>query len=203
MAMLLRLAAALPLAEGLRALAGVNVGLRVGGRAAASTIATTPFVRATAVQMADPLHDLSDANFVNLVVRERRKPVVVAFEVDAEQPLLTALHEKGQIVVYRAAFENCSRFLAWLNTNGLFLTDLPAMIVFADGRPLGLLAGGGESDGLRAMWSGVSRILARHQIAAKQGARPALRGFDQHAHNFYINVERRHMLTAMSADREQ
>ncbi|KAL1510566.1 hypothetical protein AB1Y20_006867 [Prymnesium parvum] len=191
--------AVVPTVEGLLVLAA-----RHQGAARPCVSYTSKVCVRAAARMNQSLHLLSDANFVNLVIRERRKPVVVAFEMEDQLPLLAALHEKGQVAVYCASCDRCTRFLSWLNTNGIFITRLPAMVVFADGRPLGLLAGCDEAGGVRATWSGISRILVKHQLAPSgarvTSVRPALNGFDQHAYNFYTNVEKRYMRETISAD---
>lgn len=147
---------------------------------------------------------LSDSNFVDLVVREREKPVVVAFDVGDLDCSFTSLNEKGQVVVYRADLDNCYRFAAWLKTNGVSIEELPTLIIFADGRPLGLLAGRDATSSVRSVWTGVSRILVRHQRAGRKNivtVNRALNNFDGHVHNFYTNVESRHMRAISSSQK--
>jgi len=116
---------------------------------------------------------------------------------------LALFEQKGQVWPYRAELDECPRFNAWVKTGGFFVAQAPAMLVFADGKPLGMLSGeevksfGGVSGGLSRMLA--ARHMSTRRISGMKGvstptrSRSALDRFDERAYAFYASVERRHM----------
>lgn len=133
--------------------------------------------------------DVDDSNFVQKVLTEKSKPVIVAWASgdSALDNALDAAHQQlrnaGLVQVYRARLEELPRLRAWLLMHGLRVDTAPACTLFVDGHPKSTLRGTYE---IRSLSQFISKEMEKvpTRTPSTAWARHSY-VFERNAHDFY------------------
>jgi len=113
--------------------------------------------------------DIVDDNSYEAVISESAegKPVIVDFFTDwcgpckLVEPLLRELHATGEVKVVKAKPEETESFRKWLSKQGKQVAALPTCVLFENGAPSRVLAGGFTRERLEKFVSSAARGVVR------------------------------------------
>eukprot|EP00326_Haptolina_ericina_P034470 CAMPEP_0181252698 /NCGR_PEP_ID=MMETSP1096-20121128/47608_1 /TAXON_ID=156174 ORGANISM="Chrysochromulina ericina, Strain CCMP281" /NCGR_SAMPLE_ID=MMETSP1096 /ASSEMBLY_ACC=CAM_ASM_000453 /LENGTH=217 /DNA_ID=CAMNT_0023350483 /DNA_START=56 /DNA_END=709 /DNA_ORIENTATION=+ len=185
-------------------ISSATTGSQVSKQLIAASIASRQGSLPTSANMAAS-PDVDDSNFVQKVLTEKSKPVIVAWASgdSALDNALDAAHQQlrnaGLVQVYRARLEELPRLRAWLLMHGLRVDTAPACTLFVDGHPKSTLRGTYE---IRSLSQFISKEMEKvpTRTPSTAWARHSY-VFERKAHDFYGRIAARASVTSRAAAR--